>query len=133
MSRENVEIIGRFYEAMAQPDRSGAIEFYDPEIVLVNTSISPETAPYVGYEGLISWVRSVQDAMGAFRVEADETIDVDESRVLVVGRVCGEGRLSGIPVEVPTSSVYTLRSGKIVRLHAYATKAEALEAVGLRE
>jgi ketosteroid isomerase-like protein len=133
MSRENVEIIGRFYDAMARPDREGVLDFYDSEVVLFNSPNSPDTAPYMGHDGLVKWVRDVQEAMRDFRVEADETVDVDESRVLVVGRVCGEGRVSGLPVEVALTTVYTLRNGKIVTVQAYDAKAEALEAVGLRE
>ena len=132
MSRENVEIIAWFYDAMARRDTASAIAFNDPEIILINTPNSPETAPYVGHQGLLEWVRAVEEAVGEFRVEADETIDVDERRV-VVGRVCGEGRTSGLPVEVHLTTVYTLRNGRIVRSQAYDTKAEALAAVGLQE
>jgi ketosteroid isomerase-like protein len=71
--------------------------------------------------------------MGDFRIEADEMLDVDENRVVVVGRVCGKGPTSGLAVEVRLSTVITLRGGKIVRTHSYRTKADALEAVGLRE
>src|SRR5215204_5651716 len=106
MSQENVEIIGQFYDAMARRDVADAIAFFDPEAVLVNTPRSPETAPFVGHEGLRQWTRMVYEAVGDFRIENDETIDVDESRVVVVGRVCGEGRSSGLPVEVPLTTVY---------------------------
>ena len=133
MSQENVEIIGRFYDAMARRDLAGAIEFHDSEVVVINTPNSPDTAPYVGHAGLGAWVRDVRAGVGQFRVEADETIDVDESRVIVIGRVCGEGRASGLPVEIPLTTVYTLRDGRIVRVQAYDTKAQALEAVGLSE
>src|SRR4051794_37854185 len=105
MSQENVDIIGRFYDAMARRDLASAIEFHDPEVVLINTPSSPETAPYVGHDGLLGWVRSAQEGVGEVRIEADETIDVDESRVIVVGRVCGEGRASGLPVEIPLTTV----------------------------
>jgi ketosteroid isomerase-like protein len=133
MSRENVETIGRFYDAMARRDLAGAIEFFDPNAVLINTPNSPETAPYIGHDGLLEWVRNAQEGVRDLRVEADETVEVDDSRVLVVGRVCGEGPVSGLPVEIALTTVYTLRDGKIVRAEAYDTKPQALEAVGLRE
>ena len=133
MSRENVEIISRFYDAMARRDLAGAIEFHDPDVVVINTPSSPDTGPYVGHDGLLTWVRDAQAGLGEVRVEADETIDVDDSRVLVVGRVCGEGPTSGLPVEIALTTVFTFRDGKIVRVEAYDTKPQALEAVGLRE
>ena len=128
-----METIGRFYEAMARRDLAGVIEFHDPNVVVTNTPNSPDTAPYIGHRGLVQWVRDAQEGLGEVRVEADETIEVDDSRVLVVGRVCGEGPVSGLPVEFALTTVYTLRAGKIVRVEAYETKNEALEAVGLRE
>ena len=134
MSQENVETIKRMYDVLAQPGREGILDFYDPEVVVLNAASSPDTAPYLGHEGLVEWVRDVQAGLGGtFRVEADDIIDVDESRAVVVGRVSGKGRVSGLPVEVSLTTVFTLRNGAIVRLQAYDTKAEALEAVGLRE
>jgi ketosteroid isomerase-like protein len=133
MSQENVETIGRFYDAMARRDLAGVIEFFDPNAVPINTPNSPDTDPYIGHDGLVEWVRNVQEGLRDLRVEADETIEVDDSRVLVVGRVCGEGPVSGLPVEIALTTVYTLRDEKIVRAAAYDTKPQALEAVALRE
>jgi ketosteroid isomerase-like protein len=45
----------------------------------------------------------------------------------------GQGRGSGAPVEMTFVKVWSLRDGKAVSLRDYATKAQALEAVGLRE
>jgi ketosteroid isomerase-like protein len=43
------------------------------------------------------------------------------------------GRQSGVPVEERVWHVWTLRDGRFWRLRIFATKAEALEAVGLSE
>jgi ketosteroid isomerase-like protein len=44
------------------------------------------------------------------------------------------GRGSGVAVDLEHSgTVWTLRQGKIVRVRLFTTRAEALEAVGLRE
>ena len=130
MSRENVEQIRRLYDAMAEPGRAGVLELFDPDVVLTNTADSPEQAPYVGFAGLAEWVRSIEEAMGECRIEADEIIDVDAERVIVVGRVCGTGPVSGLPVEVPSATVFTLRDGKIVSAQGHDTRTQALEAVG---
>jgi ketosteroid isomerase-like protein len=99
---------------------------------MTNVADAPETAPYIGHDGVRKWAEVTRDAIGDFRVEADEVIDVDESRVVVVGRVCG-GPSSGLAFELRLSQVYTLRRGKIVEVRAYRTKDEALEAAGLSE
>jgi len=115
---------------MARRDLAGAIEFHDPEVVVINTPSSPDTAPYVGHDGLVRWMRDAQEGLRDLRVEADEAIDVDD---IVVGRVCGEGPASGLPVEIALTTVYTLRDGKILGVEAYDTRPQALEAVGLQE
>jgi hypothetical protein len=98
--------------------------------LLFNNANSPETAPYSGHQGLFSWARGVQDAIGEFRVEA---IDVDGTASLSsagVRRGPGERPARRGLAE---TTVFTLRNGKIVTVQAYDMKAEALEAVGLRE
>jgi ketosteroid isomerase-like protein len=59
-------------------------------------------------------------------------LDVDD-KVVVVVSMTGRGRGSDVPVEGRFVQVWTLRDGKAVSLRDYATKAEALEAAGLRE
>jgi ketosteroid isomerase-like protein len=131
VSQENVEIVRRMHEVVGT---ERAFDCFDPEVVMIPTPSGPDAAaPYVGYDGLIAWVRDLRDALGDFQTYAQESIDVGDSRVLAITVVHGEGRASGIPFDFRFATVYTLRDGRIVRAEAYDTKAEALEAVGLRE
>jgi ketosteroid isomerase-like protein len=68
----------------------------------------------------------------SYRTEIREAIDCGD-RVLVLGDTFG--RLAGSTEEVmiASSDVWTVRDGKISRWEAYATRAEALQAVGLAE
>jgi uncharacterized protein len=59
-------------------------------------------------------------------------IDAGDSVVVRVHQ-WGRGKGSGVAVESEFWQVWTIRNGKVVRWRAYATEAEALEAVGLRE
>lgn len=130
MSRENVETVRRMHDAVGTP---AALDYYDPEVVLINSPNSPQTAPYVGHAGLIAWMRDVRDGVDGFSAEIEEVIDVDESRVVVVGVMRGRGRASGLPFALHLSTVFTLKDARIVRAEAYDTKAQALEAVGRAE
>ncbi len=129
MSQENVEIVRRLYEVQGDADQ--ILSLFDPSVVMTNVAGAPETAPYIGHDGVRKWVEVTRDAIGDFRLEADEILDADEDRVIVVGRVCGQGPSSGLAFELQLSTVYTLRRGKIVEVRAYRTKDEALEAAGL--
>jgi ketosteroid isomerase-like protein len=53
--------------------------------------------------------------------------------VITEVRLAGVGAASGAPVDQVFHQVYRFRQGKMVSLHSYADKAEALEAVGLSE
>jgi ketosteroid isomerase-like protein len=131
MSQENVEIVRGMHEVVGT---EAALDCFDPEVVMFPTPSGPDAAaPYVGYDGLNAWVRDFREALGDFQTYAQEIIDVGDSRVLAITVVHGEGRASGIPFDFRSATVYTLRDGRIVRVEAYDTKVEALEAVGLRE
>jgi hypothetical protein len=48
-------------------------------------------------------------------------------------RETGRGKGSGVPVDRPLATLYTLIDGKIARITMFHTEQEALEAVGLSE
>ena len=45
----------------------------------------------------------------------------------------GRGKGSGVDVEQPSTSVYTLRDGKLIEARMYREHGKALEAAGLEE
>ena len=66
------------------------------------------------------------------RVLGDEFRDLGD-RVLVLGRVKGRGRGSGVEVEAPLAIIFDFRDGKMSRSKAYLDHDEALRAAGLAE
>jgi hypothetical protein len=67
------------------------------------------------------------------RWDPEEIIDVDDFRVIAVNHVRMRGRESGVEVDAVGAQLWTISEGKSRRLKLYQSKAEALEAVGLRE
>jgi ketosteroid isomerase-like protein len=137
MSRENVEIVRRVFEASARRDRAAVLALYDPEIELDLSRIPlaglTGRATYLGHEGLRSMFRDWYEAFEQYEEECEELIDAGEHVIAVVtGR--GRGRASGTDVEWrPIVLVWTLREGRVVRLVWFQTRAEAFEAAGLEE
>ena len=86
MSQENVEIVRHMHEAFGT---KAALDYFDPEVVVINAPNSPVTAPYEGHTGLVAWARDVRAAVADLRTEADEMIDIDDNRVLVVAALRG--------------------------------------------
>jgi hypothetical protein len=132
MSQENLEIVRSVYT--------------DPRGLTAAASgkIAPDavfdfSAAYLGG----STVRGVE-ALRRFRdsgswggspihFEPERFFDVDDERVLVFVRVSATGQKSGVPVELAGAHEFTIRSDLVVRFKAYASRDQALKAVGLSE
>jgi ketosteroid isomerase-like protein len=88
------------------------------------------------WQGLEAFARAFVDYLHAFadlRTEAEEIIDLDDDRVLVLARQRAKGKLSGVRIDHELGELFTLRAGKVVRYDSYWDLAQALEAAGLSE
>jgi len=131
MSRENVEIVERIYERWERGDFSIA-DWADPAIDYAVVQ-GGEVDSAQGTEAMARSWRDWLAAFEEFKVEATEYIDRGDE-ILVFAKFRGRGKLSGVPVEEwPGASLFTLRDGKVVRLVLYSNRADALEALGLKE
>jgi ketosteroid isomerase-like protein len=133
MSRENVELVRRGYEAFA----SGRLdfEFLDPEIEWHGPREFPDLAePHYGHEGVTRYIAKLNEVFDDYVMVAEEFIDVAGDQVLVFAREGGRGKGSGAEVQThPTGHLWTIRDGKAVRMQSYWERSNALEAAGLRE
>jgi ketosteroid isomerase-like protein len=109
--------------------------FMDPDVVNVRTGA--QTPDMEGeWRGLEAFARATAEYFRAFsdlRIEAEEIIDLDDERVLVLSRHTAQGKLSGAPIEHELGDLFTLRAGKVVRYESYWDRAEAMKAAGLSE
>ena len=136
MSRENVEIIRRMYDAWLADDTGVVFETFDADIEL---NPDPEAAwvgigqVYRGHAGMRSYMALVYEAFEGYRPEVEELIDVGD-RVLTLAIEHGKGRGSGADVQAnKTAHVWTLRDGKAIRVDLYLNRDSAFRAVGLAE
>src|SRR5918995_271 len=136
MSQENVEIVRRVYEAAAHRDATTVLDLYDPEVELDVSRLQivgfMGRDLYRGHEGLRSFFHEWHDAWERIEYDYDELIDVGDQVVSVVTRR-GRGRASGADVELHVALLWTIRKGKVGGVVWFPTRAEALEAAGLRE
>ena len=130
MSQENVEIIRSIYDDWL---RGGwATDKFDPEIAMVESATIPGATSAHGIDAVRRYMRSFPKYWEQIRFEPQEYIDAGD-QVIVVARLVGRGKSSGVDVEREWSYVWTLRGGRARRMEAYADRAEALKAVGLEE
>ena len=77
-------------------------------------------------EEVLAWREPFDD----FRWEPKEML-LGEGCFVVVGKMGGMGRTSGLEVEAEESHVWTLRDGRIVRMQMFLDRGDALAAAGL--
>jgi ketosteroid isomerase-like protein len=131
MSRENVETLRRGLEAFRRGGLEALLDFVDPEFETTTPpELSVEPSTYRGHEGLRRYFGSFYEVMEEVRFEPEELIDAGD-RVVMPVRLVARARGTGIEAEQRLVMVWTLREGKAVRVDSYATKPEALAAVGL--
>jgi ketosteroid isomerase-like protein len=102
----------------------------DAEIVPVRAAM--EDTIYRGSDAAEQWVAAIDESWEELFVEIGEARDGGD-RVLALGRIRGQGRESGAPIDVEAASVAYFRDGLVTTLHNYTNLAEALEAAGLSE
>jgi ketosteroid isomerase-like protein len=139
MSRENVEIVRRLFAAFQRVDVGNferrfdnVREIFDPEVewVAVPHSLLASAEEYRGYDGVRRFWTQFLSAWDEYGVQVEELIDAGD-QVVAVMRL--SGRTNELEVDEARSSLLTLRDGRIVRIEPFASKDDALEAVGLSE
>ena len=79
-----------------------------------------------------SFAAVLRETWREWRFLPERFLDAHEC-VLVFARLVAVGQESGVPIELETNHVWTLRNGRAISMCVYRDRSEALEAVGLRE
>jgi ketosteroid isomerase-like protein len=132
MSQENVELVRAAYEAIARRDREAPAE-------ILTDHLSPEFefeavltgATYRGMDGLRGLLDDLQDTIG-YMPEVQEAVDLND-HVLIVLRMSGRGSQSGVSIAQQGAVLFSFDGSTLVSGKSFASRAEALEAAGLRE
>jgi uncharacterized protein len=131
MSAENVELVRAAIEAFNRDGIDAIADNVHPEFQTTTpSSLSVEPDTYRGPEGLRRWMDAWGDTMDEVRFDLDEVIDAGD-QVVAVSRLVARSHTTGLELEQAVAFVWTLRDGRAVRLDPYATREEALRAVGL--
>jgi ketosteroid isomerase-like protein len=121
----------RGYEAVNRRDFATIVESFDPDVEWRDAPELPGSGVYRGPERIVAEIKSFLEIWEEIRIELVEVIPVDDRLVAVVGfHVLGRG--SRVPLEGSVAHVWTWRDGKAVRLQAFMSKEQALEALGAR-
>jgi ketosteroid isomerase-like protein len=134
MSQKNVEIVRSIYAAWSRGDFS-SVEWADPEIEYVIVD-GPEPGSWSGRAAMAETMRSILNAWENARIEADEYIELEDERVLVLNHLSGRGKTSGLDVgrmKRNGAAILQIRDGRVTRYVSYNDRDRAFADLGRQE
>jgi ketosteroid isomerase-like protein len=98
-----------------------------------DSQLSPELGERVlsGVQGLEMFVEAVEQDFSEFHYDADEVVEVDGDRVLVLGRIVAKARATGMPLSGEFGHIWTVRGGRATHVEAHRDRDEARKAAGV--
>lgn len=131
MSQESVELVRSIY-ADWERGEFGAVGWADPGIEFAIIG-GPDPGRWHGLNGMAEGWRGWLAAWDDYRAEVDEYRELDDGRFLVLGRISGRGKTSGVDVETEFANLMEVRDGAVVALTLYTPPRAAFADLGLRE
>jgi uncharacterized protein len=120
MSKENLEIVRRAYEAWNSGDGDAAIALLDPEVKWTLPPHFPDADTWHGRDRVVEGLREMMGSWESLHLDVRELIDEGDR---VVARVRFEGRsartgldLAGMGVD---TQIWTLRDGLTVEVRMF--------------
>ncbi len=128
MTADNVRLVQGGFEALSEGGVEALLPFLHPEFeVTTPANLAAEPDTYRGHEGVRRYFASFYDAMDEVRFEPREFREAG-GRVIVPVTLTARGRTTGIEARQEFVMTWTLRDGKALRVEAFATLEEALQA-----
>jgi ketosteroid isomerase-like protein len=128
----NLDLVRSIYAAHERGDYRSA-EWADRNIEYVIAD-GPDPGSSTGVDAMAEAFRDRLRAWKDVRREADEYRELDDERVLVLDRVSGRGKASGLElgqVRAMGAHLFHVRSGKVTKLVRYWDRDRALADLGL--
>jgi ketosteroid isomerase-like protein len=133
MSQENVKLVRAAFRAFERGEMDGVLRLCDENIEIIqDANLLGASGHQHGHAGVLEAFALWPDLWDDFRVEILRVHDSgDHVIVATVNR--GRGKDSGVPVEMPFTFLFSIRTGKIAEWRLFMSEDQALKAVGLEE
>src|SRR4051812_37867703 len=130
MFQENMECVSRMYDALNRRDKQALLEEVDPEVEGIVYFMESEGTVYRRHSGVERMFDEVFSVFPNWHAEVGMTEFGDA--LLAEVRMSATGSSSGRPVAQTGWQVLGFRAGKVIGFHGYGSRADALEAGGVR-
>jgi ketosteroid isomerase-like protein len=131
---ENLDLVRSIYTAWERGDYFTSTDWADPEIeFVVMDGLNPGALR--GAAALEANWREFQGAWEDYGIRADDYRQLDDERILVMARLSGRGKASGLDVAQTgrAATVFAVRGGKVRKIVVYWDGDRALADLGLAE
>jgi ketosteroid isomerase-like protein len=130
MSRENVAIAKRIYDARNRGDIDAVLADCAPDVTWRPHLATLGTQPIQGHDEVRAYMVSLGEDWQSFRHEPEEFFDAGD-KVVAFLQTYARGRGSGVDVEVAVAHVLSFEDGKCLGYVSYHDREEALRVAGL--
>jgi ketosteroid isomerase-like protein len=133
MSEEDADRIRRAYEVWNDSGPAAVTDqFWAEDAVYREGPGWPNAGVYRGRAAALARMRALVDLLGPIEVRLDDLIDVGDGRFVACTSMVGQSEREA-PYTQSFAVVHRLRDGLIVEADYYLDRAQALQALGLRE
>jgi ketosteroid isomerase-like protein len=144
VSQENVELVRSVLAALVEgldvglisaareSGDYGSVEWAHPEMDWVIAD-GPSAGSWIGIAGMVESVGGMLDAWEEWHLEADRYWELDHERVLVLTRIGGRGKTSGVEVWTTSAHLFHVRDESVTKIVTYYDRHRALADLGLEE
>jgi ketosteroid isomerase-like protein len=132
VSQQNVEIAKRAIDAFNARDVESFASLTTPDFEWSPSMVAIEGKVFRGAEGIQAYFASLGNAWEEFLILPDQFRDLPDL-VIMLGRLSGLGKNSGVPVDSSLGMVFDFRAGEVARIRGYLDHDEALQAAGVAQ
>jgi ketosteroid isomerase-like protein len=127
--QRNVELTRQGFDAYNSGSYEEVISLLHADVELHADHELLNSGYFHGHDGFMQWSAEWLEAWDEFRVDANVVETVGDHCILVDSHQVARGAGSGIPVEMDVFWALEAEGGKLRRMHIYASRDRALEAI----
>jgi ketosteroid isomerase-like protein len=132
VSQENAEVATQAIDAFNGTDVDAFAALTTPDFEWSPSMVAIDGETYRGRDGIDKYFGSLGNAWERFHISRDR-FRAGGDVVVMLGRLEGLGKGSGVPVDASLGMVFDFRDGAISRIRGYLDHDEALRAADLPE
>jgi ketosteroid isomerase-like protein len=122
-------IVREMLDALNEEGTEAALAWFAEDFHgVVPPELSAEPDSYDGHDGVRRYFDSFHEIVDDLCFDAEELVEVGPGAVAARGLITGQGRESGIPIEMRVPMLMRLRRAKLVEMAAYRDWDDAVAA-----